>query len=128
MNRNKKTVFRNGKQCQKVRTTDKPRKDKIHDSGKEKQFKANKIRTFENKKLQIERAENFKYLGVILNEYNNNQIDLQERIKNANKTYFMLQNFFKNKIKIKEHNNRQNVNICIRHLETNRDRKQMNIF
>jgi hypothetical protein len=28
----------------------------------------------------------FKYLGVILNEDNNNQIDLQERIKNANKT------------------------------------------
>jgi hypothetical protein len=25
--------------CQKVRTTDKPRKDKIYDSGKEKQFK-----------------------------------------------------------------------------------------
>jgi len=24
-------------------------------------------------------------------------IDLQERIKNANNTYFMLQNFFKNK-------------------------------
>ena len=41
--------------------------------------------------------ENFKYLGVILNEDNYNQIDLQDRIKNANKTYFMLQNFFKNK-------------------------------
>ena len=41
--------------------------------------------------------ENFKYLGVILNEDNNNQIDLQVRIKNANKTYFMLQKFFKNK-------------------------------
>ena len=41
--------------------------------------------------------EDFKYLGVILNEDNNNQIDLQERIKNANKTYFMLQNFLKNK-------------------------------
>jgi len=26
---------------------------------------------------------------------NDNQIDLQERIKNANKTYFMLQQFFK---------------------------------
>jgi len=38
-----------------------------------------------------------KYLGVILNEDNNNQIDLQERIKNANKMYFMLQKFFKNK-------------------------------
>jgi len=42
-------------------------------------------------------VENFKYLGVILNEDNNNQIDLQERIKNANKTYFMLQKFFRNK-------------------------------
>ena len=34
--------------------------------------------------------------GPVLNEDNNNQIDLQERIKNANKTYFMLQKFFKN--------------------------------
>jgi len=42
-------------------------------------------------------VENCKYLGVILNENNNNQVDLQERIKNANKTYFMLQTFFKNK-------------------------------
>ena len=41
--------------------------------------------------------EKFEYLGVILNDYNNNQIDLQERIKNANKTYFMLQEFFKTK-------------------------------
>jgi len=39
----------------------------------------------------------FKYLAVILNEDNNNQTDLQERIKNANKTYFMLQKFFKNR-------------------------------
>jgi len=36
-------------------------------------------------------------LGVILHEDNNYQIDLQERIKYANKTYFMLQKFFKNK-------------------------------
>ena len=49
------------------------------------------------KNYKFERVENFKYLGVIINEDNNNQIDLQERIKNANKTYFMLQNFFKNK-------------------------------
>ena len=41
--------------------------------------------------------KNFKYLGVILNEDNSNQLDLQERIKNANKTNFMLQKFFKNK-------------------------------
>jgi len=38
-NRIKKTVCRNGKHCKKVRTTDKPRKDKIYDSRKEKQFK-----------------------------------------------------------------------------------------
>jgi hypothetical protein len=42
-------------------------------------------------------VKNFKYLGVILNEDNSNQLDLQERIKNANKTNFMLQKFFKNK-------------------------------
>ena len=45
----------------------------------------------------FERVENFKYLGVILNEDNNHQTHLQERMKNANKKYFMLQNFFKNK-------------------------------
>jgi len=39
-------------------------------------------------------VENFKYLGVILNEDNNKPIDLQERIKNGNQTHFMLQNFF----------------------------------
>ena len=49
------------------------------------------------KKYRYEKVENFKYLGVILNEHNNNQIDLQERIKNSNKTYFVLQDFFKNK-------------------------------
>jgi len=42
---------------------------------------------------KFERVKNFKYLGVTLNEDNKNQIDLQERIKNANKTYFMLQIF-----------------------------------
>jgi len=38
-----------------------------------------------------------KYLCVILNEDNNHQIDLQERIKNGNKIYFMLQKIFRNK-------------------------------
>jgi hypothetical protein len=37
------------------------------------------------------------YLRVTLNQDKNRQTHLQERIKNANKTYFMLQNFFKNK-------------------------------
>jgi len=33
---NKTTFCGNGKKCQKVRAMDKPRKDKIYDSGKEK--------------------------------------------------------------------------------------------
>ena len=61
------------------------------------QLKKNKIGHSKIKNYEFERVENFKYLEVILNEDNNNQTDLQERIKNANKTYFMLQNFFKNK-------------------------------
>ena len=50
-------------------------------------LKKNKIGHLKIKDYKFERVENFKYLGVILNEDNNNQIDLQERIKNANKTY-----------------------------------------
>jgi hypothetical protein len=42
-------------------------------------------------------VENIKYVGVTLHEDKNNQTDLQERIKNVNKTYFMLQKLFKNK-------------------------------
>jgi len=45
----------------------------------------------------FEKVEYFKCLSVMLTEDNNCQIDLQERIKNANKTYFMLQKFFRNK-------------------------------
>jgi len=41
--------------------------------------------------------ENFKCVGVLLSDSNNHQIDLQKRIKNVNKTFFMLQNFFINK-------------------------------
>jgi hypothetical protein len=65
---------------------------------REKKFKTKWNRTSENKKnYKFERGANFKYLGVILKEYNRYQIDLQERIKNANRTYFMVQKFFKNK-------------------------------
>jgi hypothetical protein len=60
-------------------------------------LKKNKIGHLKIKNYKFERVGIFKYLGVILNEDNNNQIDLQERIKNANKTYFMLQKFSKNK-------------------------------
>ena len=59
-------------------------------------LKKNKIGHSKIKNYNFERVENFKYLGVILNE-DDNQIDMQERIKNANKTYFRLQIFFKNK-------------------------------
>ena len=42
----------------------------------------------------FERVENFKYLVVIPNKDKKYQTDLQERLKTANKTYFMLhQNF-----------------------------------
>ena len=47
----------------------------------------------------------------------------------------MLQKFFRDrnkykklKIKTKEHNNRQNFNICIRNLATNKERQKANIF
>ena len=43
-------------------------------------LKKNIIGHLEIKNYKFERAENFKYLGVILNEDNNNQIDLQVRI------------------------------------------------
>jgi len=58
-------------------------------------LKKNKTGHLKIKNYLFERVENFKYLGVALNEDNNNQIDLQERIKNAKK-HFMLQKFFKN--------------------------------
>ena len=74
--------------------------------------------------------ENFKYLRVMLNEDNNNQTDLQERIKNTNKIYLLLQTFFKNKnisnkLKLRLKNTtigKKNVNICIRNLGTNKER------
>jgi hypothetical protein len=87
------------------------------------------------KNYKFEGVECFKYLGIILNEDNNYQIHLQERIKNANKTYFLLQKFFKSKniskklkLKLKNTIIDKNINICIRNLDTNRDRKQMKIF
>ena len=60
-------------------------------------LKQNKIGHMKIKNYKFERVEIFKYLGVKLNEDNNYQTDLQERIKNANKSYFMLQKMFKNK-------------------------------
>jgi len=54
----------------------------------------NKIGHLKIKNYKFERVKYFKYLGVMLNGDNSNQINLQERIKNVNKTYFMLQKFF----------------------------------
>ena len=62
-------------------------------------------------------------------------IDLQERIKNANKTYFMLQNFFKNKNLSKKLKLRLQNTIIDKTFTyasetwilTKRDRKQINI-
>jgi len=56
--------------------THKPRKNKIYDSGTEKQFNTKYNRTINNKNYTFERVENFKYLGVILHEDNNHHIDL----------------------------------------------------
>jgi len=44
-------------------------------------LKKNKIGHLKVKNYKFEKVENFKYLVVVLNEDNNNQIDLQERIK-----------------------------------------------
>jgi len=89
------------------------------------------------KNYKFERVENFKYLGVILNEDNSNQTDLQERIKkNANKTYFMLQQFCKNENISKKLKLRLKNTIIDKTLTyasetwtlTKRDVKQLNIF
>jgi len=64
------------------------------------------------------------------------QIDLQERIKNANKTYFMLQTFFKNKniskkLKLRLKNTTIDKTLTFASETgklTEKDRKQLNIF
>ena len=83
---------RNGKHCQKVRTNQEKTKYMILE--RKNSSKQNKMGHLEIKNYKFERVENFKYLGVVFNEGNNYQIDLQERIRNANRTYFMLQKFF----------------------------------
>jgi len=56
-------------------------------------LKENKIRHLKIKNYKFESVENFKYFGVILNEDNDNQIDLQVRIKNVNKTFYAIKFF-----------------------------------
>jgi len=99
-------------------------------------LKQNKIGHLKIKNYKFERAASFNYLGVILNEDNNHQIDLQESIKNSNKTYFMLQKFFTNKNISKKLKSRLKNTIIDKTLThalenrilTRRDRKQINIF
>jgi len=87
------------------------------------------------KNYKFERVGNCKYLGVTLNEDNNNQIDLQERIKMLTK-HFMLQKLFKNKNRSKKLKLRLNNTITHKTLTyasetwtlTKRDRNQFNIF
>jgi hypothetical protein len=81
-------------------------------------------------------VEYFKYLGVLLNEGKNNQTEGQECINNANKTYFMLLKFFKNKnipkeLKLRLKNTATDKTLtCASETGTltERDRKQLNIF
>jgi len=60
-------------------------------------LKKNKIGHLKIKNYESERVENFKYLGGIVNEDSNNQIDLLERIKNANKHILCYKNILKTK-------------------------------
>jgi len=102
---------------------------------RENSLKKNNIGHFKIKNYKFERVENFKYLGVILNEDNNNQTDLQQRIKYANNTYLMLQ-IFKNKSiskKLKLTLKNTTIDKTLTYaletgILTKRDRKQFNIF
>jgi len=93
-----------------------------------------KIKNYKNYKF--ERVENFKYLGVTLNEDNNNQTDLQERIKMLTKHILCYKNFFKHKMTSKKLKLELKNTIIDKTLTyaletwtlTNRDRKQLNIF
>jgi hypothetical protein len=98
-------------------------------------LKKNKIGHLKIKNYQFETVENFKYLGVILNEDNNKQIDLQERIKNANKTYFMQKKFFFNKniskklkLRLKNTIDKTLIYTSETWTLTKRDRTKLNIF
>ena len=98
--------------------------------------KRNKIGHLTITKYTFERVHNFKYLAVILNKDNKHQIDLQEKIKTANRTYFMLQKCFRNKSVSRKLRLRLNNTIIDKSLTytsetwilTKRDRKRINIF
>jgi len=97
--------------------------------------KQNKIGQLTIKNCTFGNADNFKYLGVILNEDNSHQIDLQERIKNGKKTYFMVQKLFRyknvsKKLKFRLKNTTVDKTLTYASetwILTKRDRRQMNI-
>jgi hypothetical protein len=60
-------------------------------------LKQNKIGHLKIKNYKFERAEIFKYLGGILNEDNNYQIDLHEKIKKCKQNILHATKVFKNK-------------------------------
>ena len=97
--------------------------------------KKNKIGHLKIQNYKFERVENLKCLGVTLSEDNNNKMDCQERIKNANKI-FKLQTFFKNKnipnkLKLRIMNTIIDKTLTYASKTwtlTKRDRKKLNIF
>jgi len=98
-------------------------------------LKQNKTGQLTIKKYTFERGANFKYLGVILNEDNNHQIYLQERIKmltkhtSCYKKNFRSKNIFKKlKLRLKNTTDKTLTNASETWILTKRDRKQINIF
>jgi len=122
---------RNGKHCQKVRTTDRAGKDRNMIVERKSSLKKSKIGHLKIKNYKFERVENFKYSGVILNEDNNNQIDLQEGIKKMPTKHILCYKIFlknkiiPNKLQLAPKNtttHRQNSNRCSRNWDTNGQR------
>jgi len=56
-------------------------------------LKKNKIGHLKIKNYKFERVENFKYLGVLLNKDNNNQIDQKKEEKMLTKHILCYKNF-----------------------------------
>ena len=91
-----------------------------------------KKREIKINKYTFEKVDNFKYLGIIINENNKKEFEIQERLKNANKAYFMLQNILKSK-NIKIHIKNSVINKILSYGSeawslTKKERSQLNVF